>query len=87
MNILNLDLVLLSGLTIALMEMLKMAINSKKYSRFYPLMSVGVGIIIASFLAYSPNSGIADIVITGIVVGATASGVYDFKGLVKRIDR
>ena len=81
MNTLNIDLVLLSGLTIALMEAIKIALKGK-LNNYLPLMSIGIGIVIALFLTL--QYGWVSAIVTGAVIGSSAAGLYDLKGLLKK---
>jgi O-antigen/teichoic acid export membrane protein len=77
----NIDLVLLSGLTIALMEAIKIALNGR-LKNYLPLMSIVVGIIISLFLTI--QYGWVSAIVTGAVIGSSAAGLYDLKGLLKK---
>jgi thiamine transporter ThiT len=76
----NIDLVLLSGLTIALMEAIKIALNGR-LKNYLPLMSIVVGIIISLFLTI--QYGWVSAIVTGVIIGTSAGGFYDNKSLFK----
>jgi thiamine transporter ThiT len=75
----NIDLVLLSGLTIAIMEAIKIALNGR-LKNYLPLISIVIGIIISILL--SAQYGWVSSIVTGIVIGSAAAGLYDLKSVI-----
>ena len=61
----------------AIVALTNLAKRSGLPSRWAPLVSVLVGVAVACGDAYSTGSGYLDAVARGIILGLTASGLYD----------
>ncbi len=77
------DLLTLSGATIVitiLVEVIKraLAFNDVQTTRFGPVLSIGIGLIILVAAAASQHADIAAAALTGLIAGASSSGVYSF---------
>ena len=77
------DLLTLGGASIVvtiLVEIIKRAaaMSDAQISRFGPLLSVGLGVVIACAAAFSQSAAYSEAILTGILAGATASGIYSF---------
>lgn len=74
---------LYSGITIAVVQVIKMALDKYVPDRFYPLISVLIGLALGIFVAQWPF-------LLALIVGLVASGTYDLgkhtaKGIAERI--
>lgn len=56
-----------------------LAMSEAAITRFGPLLAVVVGIVTAGLAAVSlPGSDISSAILTGLLAGASASGIYSF---------
>jgi hypothetical protein len=69
------DIILLGGLVLALVEVVKIALGGR-YSRFYPLIAIAIGLILSAILNYQYGT-IQEIITSGIIVGASAVGLWE----------
>ncbi|MDD3098712.1 MAG: hypothetical protein PHU82_02765 [Candidatus Pacebacteria bacterium] len=69
------DIILLGGLVLALVEVVKIALGGR-YSRFYPLISIAIGLSLSAILNYQYGT-IQEIITSGIIVGASAVGLWE----------
>ena len=47
-----------------------------KDKRFYPIISIGLGIVLNSFIGYEISASPASSIILGIIAGLSASGLW-----------
>ncbi|MFA5542946.1 MAG: hypothetical protein WDA47_04170 [Bacilli bacterium] len=69
------DIILLGSLVLALVEVVKIALGGR-YSRFYPLIAIAIGLILSAILNYQYGT-IQEIITSGIIVGASAVGLWE----------
>ena len=62
----------LIALTVALVELVKKIDSEGKLNRFYPLFSIVFGLGLSFSLGY----GLVDTLVSGIMIGLSASGLY-----------
>lgn len=60
---------------VALVQLFKMVDPEGKFSRFAPFISIGVGVLI-SFLTRTPEITTSSAILSGILYGLSASGLY-----------
>lgn len=63
---------------IALVALFKPFIKDKRY---YPIMSVGIGVMLLTTLTLFSGGDIIQGVLTGLVMGLSAAGLYDQKNI------
>ena len=67
-----LDVTLITALALSITQVFKLAFNDERFNRFAPLVSLAVGIFIATiFLGADKDS-----LLLGIVAGLSASGLF-----------
>lgn len=77
------DLLTLGGaaaIVTIIVEVIKRAaaLNDAQIARFGPLMSVVVGMVVTIGAAFAQSAPYDEAVLTGLLAGAAASGIYSF---------
>jgi uncharacterized YccA/Bax inhibitor family protein len=77
------DLLTLGGAAVVVtivVEVIKRAaaMNDAAIARFGPLLSVAIGVVVCMAAAFAQNASYAEAALTGLLAGATASGIYSF---------
>ena len=77
------DLLTLGGATavvVIVVEVIKRAaaLTEAQVARFGPLLSIGAGVVIVGAAAIAKAAPIDEALLTGLLAGASAAGIYSF---------
>jgi len=77
------ELLTLGGATIVVtivVEVIKraLAMSEAAVTRFGPLLAVGVGVLVVTAAAFAQGARLDAAILTGLLAGAAASGIYSF---------